>query len=88
MSSSTFLTASWLSIFVSAKPGRTILSIDRSEPRFENYTGGKTRKTLQNDGNFDVSRFEIMTHNSYFTILVEVFTNHILAKNISQITLS
>ena len=44
MSSST-LTASWLSIFVSAEPSRTILAIDRFEPRFKRPTGGKIRKT-------------------------------------------
>ena len=54
MSSSTFLTASWLPIFKSVKSSRTILSIDRSEPRFESNTGGKIRKTLESDGNFDV----------------------------------
>ena len=41
---STFLAASWLSIFVSAEPSGTIISIDRSEPRFEGHTGGKTKK--------------------------------------------
>ena len=54
VSSSTFLTASWLPIFVSVKPSRTILSIDRSEPKFENHAEGKIRKTLKNDGNFEV----------------------------------
>ena len=53
MGSSTFLTASWVSIFVSAKPSRTILLIDRSEPRFERHIGGKITKTLKNDGNFN-----------------------------------
>ena len=52
--SSTFLTASWLAIFVSAESSRTILSIDRSESTFESHTGGKIQKTLKNDGNFDV----------------------------------
>ena len=47
VSSSTFLTASWLPIFLSAGPSRAILSIDRSEPRFESHTGGKIRKTLK-----------------------------------------
>ena len=46
VSSSTFLTESWLPIFVSAEPSRTILSVDRSEPRFESRTGGKIRKNL------------------------------------------
>ena len=54
VSSITFLTASWLAIFVSVEPSRTILSIDRSEPKFESHTGGKIRKTLKNGGNFDV----------------------------------
>ena len=54
VSSSTSLTASWLLIFVSAEPSQTILSTDRSEPRFECHTGSKIRKTLKNDGNFDV----------------------------------
>ena len=50
------MTASWLPIFVSAKHSRTILSIaiDRLEPRFESHPGGKIRKTLKNDNNFDV----------------------------------
>ena len=47
MSSSTLLTASWLAIFVSAKSSQTILSTDRSEPRFESHTGGKIRITLK-----------------------------------------
>ena len=38
---------------MSAEPSQTILSIDRSEPRFEIQTGGKIRKTLKNDGHFD-----------------------------------
>ena len=54
VSSSTFLTASWLPIFKSVKSSRTTLSIDRSEPRFESNTGSKIRKTLESDGNFDV----------------------------------
>ena len=53
VSSSSFLTASWLPIFVSAEPSRTILSIDRSEPRFESHAGGKIIKALKSDGNFD-----------------------------------
>ena len=56
VSSSIFMTASWLLIFVSAKPSQTILLIDRSESRFESHTGGKIRQTLQNDENFDVFR--------------------------------
>ena len=47
------MTAFWLPIFVSAKPSRTILLIDRSEPRFEGHIGGKITKTLKNDGNFN-----------------------------------
>ena len=54
VSSSTFLTASWLPIFVSAEPSQTILLIDRSEPGFESHTGGKIWKTLKNNGNFEV----------------------------------
>ena len=54
MSSSTFLAASWLPIFVSAEPSQTILLIDRSEPGFESHTGGKIWKTLKNNGNFEV----------------------------------
>ena len=54
VSSSTFLTAFWLLFFKSVKPSQTIFSIDRSEPRFESHTGGKIRKTLKNDGNFEV----------------------------------
>ena len=48
VSSSTFMTASWLPIFVSTEPSRTILSTDRSEPRFKSHAGGKIRKTLKN----------------------------------------
>ena len=39
---------------MSVKPSRTIFLIDRSAPRFESHTGGKIRKTLKNDGNFEV----------------------------------
>ena len=46
-SSSIFLTAFWLPLFVSAESSRTILSIDRSEPRFESYTWGNITKTLK-----------------------------------------
>ena len=53
VSSSTFLTEFWLPLFVSAEPSRTILSIDRSEPRFESHAGGKITKTLKNDEHFD-----------------------------------
>ena len=52
--SSSTLAASWLPSFVSAKPSRTVLSIDRFEPRFECHTGGKIRKPLKNDENFNV----------------------------------
>ena len=38
---------------MSAESNRTILSIDRSEPRFESHTGGKIRITLKNNKNFD-----------------------------------
>ena len=48
------MTAPWQPIFVAAGPSQTILSIDRSEPRFESHTGGKIRKTLKNNKNFDV----------------------------------
>ena len=52
--SSSALTAFWLPLFVSAEPSRTILMIDRSEPRFESHTGCKITKTLKNDGNLMV----------------------------------
>ena len=48
------MTAFWLPLFVSAEPSRTILMIDRSEPRFESHTGCKITKTLKNDGNLMV----------------------------------
>ena len=51
--SSIFLTAFWLPVFVSAELSRIILSTDRSEPRFESYTGGKITKAVKNDRNFD-----------------------------------
>ena len=54
MSSSTLLTAYWLAIFVSAESSRTVLLIDRSEPRFDGCTGGKIRITLKNNKNIDV----------------------------------
>ena len=38
---------------MSAEPSQTILSIDRSEPRFESHTGAKITKTLKNDENFN-----------------------------------
>ena len=42
-------------IFVSVESNRTIiLSIDRSEPRFQCHTEGKIRMTLRNTKNFDV----------------------------------
>ena len=53
VNSSTFFTVSRLLIFVSAEPSWTILWIDRSEPRFKSHTGGKIRKTLKSDGNFN-----------------------------------
>ena len=31
-----------------------LLSIDRSEPRFKSHTGGKIRKTLKSNKNFNV----------------------------------
>ena len=54
MSSTTLLTASWLAVFVSAESSQTLLSIDRSEPRFESRTGGKIRVTLKNNQKTDV----------------------------------
>ena len=54
VSCSTFLTASWSTIFVSAESSQTILLIDRSEPRFQNCTGGKIRINLKNNKSFDV----------------------------------
>ena len=39
---------------MSAEPSETILLIDRYETRFESHTGGKIRKTLKNNQNFDV----------------------------------
>ena len=39
---------------MSTEPSRTVLSTDRSEPRFKSHAGGKIRKTLKNNGNFDV----------------------------------
>ena len=52
VSSSTSLTASLLAILVSAESSRTILSIDRSEPRFESSTGDKIGITLKSNKNF------------------------------------
>ena len=47
------MTAFWLPLFVSAEPSPTILSIDRSKPRFERHAGGKITKTLKKYGNVD-----------------------------------
>ena len=47
------LAPSWQHL-VLAKPSQTILSIDRSEWRFESHTGDKIRKTLKNNENLDV----------------------------------
>ena len=47
------MTASSLPFFVLVEPNQTILSIDRSEPRFESYIGCKIRKALKSDKNFD-----------------------------------
>ena len=45
------LAPSWQNLgcrcFVSAETSRTILSVDRSEPRFESRTGGKIRENLE-----------------------------------------
>ena len=54
VSSNTLLTASWLAILVLTKSSETILSIDRSEPRFESQTGGKIRITLKSNKNFNI----------------------------------
>ena len=54
VSSSTSLTASWLVTFVSAESSRTVLLIDRSEPRFEGRTRGKIRITLKNNKSIDI----------------------------------
>ena len=54
VSSSTLLTPFLLTIFVSAEPCQSILSSDRSEPRFKSHTGGKIRITLKNNKNFDI----------------------------------
>ena len=54
MSSSILLSASWLAVFVSAEPSRTILLIGRSEPRFDGLTGGKIKITLKSNKNIDV----------------------------------
>ena len=53
VSFSTFKTTFWLPLFVSAEPSRNILSIDRSERRFQSHTGGKITKTLKHGENFD-----------------------------------
>ena len=51
VSSSTFLTAFWLVIFMSAESSHTILLINRYEPRFKSHAGGKISKTLKNNNN-------------------------------------
>ena len=47
-------------IFVLAESSRTILSIDRSKPRFKGRAGGKIRITLKNNKNFDVLIFGLI----------------------------
>ena len=37
---------------MSAESSWTILSVDKSEPRFRSHTVGKIRKTLKTDGSF------------------------------------
>ena len=37
-------------------------------------------KIAKSSNKLFISGFDLMTHDSYFTILVEVFTNHILAE--------
>ena len=54
VSFSTLLTAYWLAMFVSTESSRTVLLIDRSEPRFDGRTGGKIRITLKNNKNIDI----------------------------------
>ena len=54
VSSSTFLTAFGLPLFVSAELSGTILWTDRSEQRFESHTGGKITNTLKTMGNSKV----------------------------------
>ena len=48
MSCNTLLRTSWLPILVSTKSSRTILLIDRFEPRCKSHTGGKIRTTKKN----------------------------------------
>ena len=61
MSSSAFLTACLLIFLSATKPSRTIIiSIDRSEPKFESHAGGKFRKTER--------KMEILTFFVYFRL--------------------
>ena len=39
---------------MSAEPSRAVLSIDRSDPRFESLAGGKIRIIKKNNKNFDI----------------------------------
>ena len=48
------MATSCLPTFVLAKPSRTIILIDRCEPRLKSRTGGRVRKTLKNDENLDI----------------------------------
>ena len=53
VSSSTLMTASWLASLVPAESRRILLSIGRSEPRFESHRGGKIGTNLKNNKHFD-----------------------------------
>ena len=59
---------------MSAEPSQTILSIDRSEPRFKSHTGAKIRKTKKKyNGNFDV--FSLFVFVLFFLFLAKLDSN-------------
>ena len=49
--------------------------------KVSNLTKQSFHEISRNDRSVNETGFNLMTHDSYFTILVKVFTNHILAEN-------
>ena len=73
------MAASWLLIFASTEPSRTILSIDGSEPRFESHTGDKIRKTLKNDGYFGVFCYFGLNQIQNFSVQIKKMKDRIFS---------
>ena len=86
VSSSTFLTVSWLVIFASVDSSRTVLSIDGSEPRLESYTRGKIRITSKNNKNFDVFCYFWLNQIQNFSGRVKKIKDGIFSFQLKRIT--